>query len=109
MKPLEVLINKAVRILSGKQYFQIYGQAPGPLPSSSPLYKEHEILKLDDIYKLSIAKFVYQTLCDDSPDIFTNWFRYTQEVHSHATKSATTITTAITLVTATVVPTATDI
>ena len=92
LQVLRVLQNKAARILSGKQYFQIYGQAPGPLPSSSPLYKEHEILKLDDIYKLSIAKFVYQTLCDDSPDIFTDWFKYTHEVHSHATKSATTIT-----------------
>ena len=33
---LDILQNKAVRILSGKQYFQIYGQEPGPLPSSEP-------------------------------------------------------------------------
>ncbi len=91
LKELIVIQNKAVRILSGKQYFQIYGQTPGPLPSSSPLYKELKILKLQDIYKFNIAKFVYQTLCGDSPDIFNDWFKYTHMVHDHATKSSTSI------------------
>ena len=91
LKELIVIQNKAVRILSGKQYFQIYGQTPGPLPSSSPLYKELKILKLQDIYKFNIAKFVYQTLCGDSPEIFNDWFKYTHMVHDHATKSSTSI------------------
>ena len=39
LRKINVLQNKAVRIMSGKQYFQIYGQTPGPLPSSEPLYK----------------------------------------------------------------------
>ena len=46
---LDILQNKAVRILSNKQYFQIYGQEPGPLPSSEPLYKEFGILKCLEI------------------------------------------------------------
>ena len=91
LNELRVIQNKAVRILSGNQYFQIYGQAPGPLPSSTPLYKELKILKLHDIYRFNIAKFVYQTLCKDSPVIFSNWFTYTHMVHTHATTSATSI------------------
>ena len=88
---LRIIQNKAVRILSGKQYFQIYGEAPGPLPSSNPLYKELKILKLSDIYRFNIAKFVYQTLCDESPEIFADWFKYTHMVHTHATTSSTSI------------------
>ena len=88
---LEILQNKAVRILSGVQYFQIYGQEPGPLPSSEPLYKKLEILKIHDIYELSISNFVFSTLTFDSPAIFDEWFQYDHEVHDHTTRSSTNI------------------
>ena len=88
---LEILQNKAVRILSGVQYFQIYGQDPGPLPPSEPLYKTLEILKLEDIYQLNIAKFVYSTLTFESPSNFHGWFSYTHEVHDHGTRSGAEI------------------
>ena len=39
LNKLVILQNKAMRIISGKKYFQVYGQTPGPLPSSEPLYK----------------------------------------------------------------------
>ena len=81
-----MLQNKAVRILSGKQYFQIYGQDPGPLPSSEPLYKNLEILTIHDIFRLSIANFVYSTLTFDSPAIFNEWFHYDHEIHDHRTR-----------------------
>ena len=57
LSTLKVIQNKAVRIICGKQYFQIYGQTPGPLPSSNPLYKELEILKLDDIFNALVNLF----------------------------------------------------
>ena len=88
---LKVIQNKAVRIISGKQYFQIYGEIPGPLPSSTPLYKELNVLKFDDIFRINIAKFIFQTLCELTPVVFENWFIYTHMVHSHATKSSTSI------------------
>ena len=88
---LDILQNKAVRILSGKQYFQIYGQEPGPLPSSEPLYKKLEILKFYDIFRLSIANFVYSTLTDNSPSIFDEWFNYVHEVHDHTTRASSNV------------------
>ena len=91
LNKLVILQNKAVRILSGKQYFQIYGQEPGPLPSSEPLYKKLEILKIHDIYELSISNFVYSTLTFDSPAIFDNWFQYAHEIHDHTTRVSTDI------------------
>ena len=91
MSKIKVLQNKAVRIISGKQYFQIFGETPGPLPSADPLYKELMFLDFNDIYNFSIAKFIYLTLCGKSPSLFHNWFKYTHEVHSHATRSSVII------------------
>ena len=73
--------------MSGVQYFQIYDQPPGPLPASEPLFKNLEILKINDIYKLSIGKFIYNTLDNESPNIFSEWFIYSHLVHVHSTRS----------------------
>ena len=89
---LNVLLKKAVRILTGNQYFQIYGEQAGPLPSAEPLFKELRILNFQDSFDLNIAKFVYSTLAGESPEIFSEWFTYTSNVHSHATTSTVTIT-----------------
>ena len=90
LKRLHILQNKAVRILTGNQYFQIFGEPPGPLPSSSPLYKELKFLKFNDLFRMSVAKFVYLTLCEESPPVFNDWFTYIS--HSYATTSSTYIT-----------------
>ena len=91
LSKINVLQKKAVRIITGNQYFQIFGETPGPLPSADPLFKELKFLDFNDIYKFNIAKFVYLTLCEKSPQIFHDWFKYTHQVHSHATKSAVII------------------
>ena len=90
---LNILNNKAVRIMCNKQYFQIYGEIPGPLPSSEPLYKKLEILKLDDVFNLNIANFVYSTLDFESPQVFHDWFKFDHEVHSHSTRLGTEVLT----------------
>ena len=84
---IKVLQNKAVRVISKVQYFQIYGQTPGPLPSTNPLYKNLEILKLDDIFKFYIVKFVFQCLAQQTPSNFHRWFKINDEVHQHRTTS----------------------
>ena len=86
-----VLQNKAIRIMSGVQYFQIYGQVPGPLPSSEPLYRKLEILKFEDIFKLNVANFVYSTLDFESPSIFHDWFCFQHETHNHSTRMSTEV------------------
>ena len=91
LSKINVLQKKAVRIITGNQYFQIYGKTPGPLPSAEPLLKELKFLDFKDIYKFNISKFVFLTLCKMSPLIFHDWFKYAHEVHSHATRSAVII------------------
>ena len=88
---INVLHNKAVRVITGNQYYQIFGETPGPLPSADPLYKELKFLDFKDIFKFSIAKFVYLTLCQVSPPIFFDWFNYNHQMHSYATRSSVII------------------
>ena len=88
---LLILQKKAVRILSGCQYFQIYGAPAGPLPASEPLFRKLEILKLDDIFKLHIAKFIFSCLARKTPNLFFDWFTINYSLHSHSTTSSTVI------------------
>ena len=91
LNKLVVLQKKAVRILSGVQYFQIYGQPQGPLPASNPLFKNLEILKLEDIYKLNIAIFIFSSLNKDNPSIFHDWFTYNHLIHSQNTRASANV------------------
>ena len=86
-----VLQKKAVRIMSGSQYFQIYGEPAVPLPASEPLFKNLRILKLSDVFILNISKFIFLTLLGQSPAIFTSWFTLSNSIHTHATTSSTII------------------
>ena len=92
LNKIVTLQNKAIRILSGVQYFQIYGQEPGPLPSSEPLFKKLRILKFSDIFKFNIAVFVYSTLDFESPRIFHEWFIFNHEIYQHNTRLNSEIT-----------------
>ena len=87
LEKIRVLQNKAVRVISKVQHFQIYGEPPGPLPSSEPLYKNLEILKLNDVYKFHIVKFVFQCLFKLTPPTFHGWFTLNSEIHQHGTTS----------------------
>ena len=77
--------------MTGRKYFQIYGEQAAPLPHTKPLFKTAEILKFHDIYKINIGKFIFATLNKNSPDVFWNWFTYSHLIHNHATTSSTVI------------------
>ena len=40
---------------------------------------------------MNIVKFVYETLCYESPENFWNWFKYCHEIHAYSTKSSSEI------------------
>ena len=91
LEKLLILQKKAVRILTGNKYFQIYGEEAAALPRSEPLFKTLEILKFEDIFKVSIGKFVYSTLARENPTVFWEWFTYSHLIHNHATSSSTNV------------------
>ena len=92
LNKIQVLQNKAVRVISNVQHFQIYGQPQGPLPATAPLFKNLEILKLDEVFKFKIVKFVFQCLAQDTPSNFHTWFNVNNEIHQHGTTSNVEIT-----------------
>ena len=54
----------------------------------TPLYKQLNLLKLDDIYSLEIGKIMHKFHSGNLPDNFNHLFTVNQ-VHCHATRSAT--------------------
>ncbi len=83
-----LLQKKAVRAMTGNRWYQTYGN-PGPLASSDPLFKKLGILKINDIYKLNVGKFIFACLSHLTPPLFWSWFTINNE---RATKSNTVIT-----------------
>ncbi len=74
--------------MTGNRWYQTYGN-PGPLASSDPLFKKLGILKIDDIYKLNVGKFIFACLSHLTPPLFWSWFTINNE---KATRSNTVIT-----------------
>ena len=64
----------------------------GPLAPSLPLFRELKILKIHDVFKLHVAKFIYSCLSLATPRIFLDWFLINSTIHEHATTSNTVIT-----------------
>ena len=56
-------------------------------PPSNPLFHRLGILKINDIYKLTISKFVYRSLENSVPSNFLNWFRPISQIHNYFTRS----------------------
>ena len=59
-----------------------------PTAHSSPLFYDLKILKLDDLYQLSISVFAYECQNNITPLYFVNFFTQTTDVHSYNTRSA---------------------
>ena len=66
MKPLCILQNRAIRIISGK--------ANELRINMKPLYYQNNILKIDDQYKLSLACYIYRN--QELLDNFVNAHHY---------------------------------
>ena len=50
-----------------------------------------EILKIHDVFKLQIVKFIFNCLLFNTPSIFWNWFTPSHKFHSYNTTSGTTV------------------
>ena len=87
LEKILLLQKKAVRAMTGNKWYQKHSD-PGPLASSNPLFNSLGILKIDDIYRLNIAKFIFSCLSHLTPPIFWEWFSIYNEV---ATRSNTVI------------------
>ena len=60
--------------------------------SSDPLYANHKILKLQNIITLNNCLFIYDQLCDNLPNAFSNYFKVLKNQHRHNTTSSNCFT-----------------
>ena len=78
---LRKLINlqkRVVRLISNAKYRD----------SADPLYKSLGILKLVDINKYLIARFMFRYCNNKVPDLFNSYFEYNSDYHNYNTRSA---------------------
>ena len=60
--------------------------------SSNPLFLKLEILKIQDLFKVKIGKFIYKCLNKNTPINFRDWFLLTRQIHNYNTRSGYTDT-----------------
>ena len=80
---ISVLQKRSLRIIT---HNDIFPTVPGPLHPTHPLYYKLEILKVQDVFKLQVSKFIINCLQLNTPTIFHNWFRVNYTVHNYNTR-----------------------
>ena len=91
LEKLLTLQKRAVRVMTGNSYYREYGD-PGPLVSADPLFKQLDILKINDIFKLNVGNFIFSSLSHLNNPIFWKWFVINTDIHNQATRVNTVIT-----------------
>ena len=78
-KEIVLRLNNIVRIMTWSRKFDHF----------SMLHKKQKLLKLEDIYKLELSKYMHQFNCNMNPKIFDKNFVKLESVHSYSTRQKT--------------------
>ena len=73
---IRVRLNKILRIILFRNLYT----------PTSQMYKELQVLKVEDIYQLELAKFMYQLHHNQLPKNFYHSFRKLNTIHQHETR-----------------------
>ena len=76
MNPVSVQQKKVIRAITFKDSFS----------PSEPLFLKLGLLKLDDIFMLQLASFVYACINRLAPPVFDNYFNYISNIQDHSTR-----------------------
>ena len=71
--------KKIIRIINGSKYDA----------HTEPIFKKLNILKLDDIYKLCVAKYCHNYFTSSLPSNILTLFSTISDIHEHATRHNT--------------------
>ena len=75
---LNVIQKKAIRIVSKAKYNE----------HTLPLFKELKLLKIQDLHKLLLGKFMYKAIHNQLPPPLIPYFPQNTEIHSYSTRQA---------------------
>ena len=77
--PIQILQNKAIRIINNSTWKDHI--------NSNNLFLKYNILKIEDIYKFELSKFMYLFYTNALPEIFDTYFLSTEHAHHYNTRS----------------------
>ena len=84
MDKLLVLQKRAMRLMTFNVQYPVL---PGPLKPADPIFVKLGTLKIDDIYKYQVSKFIYKCIHQLTPVNFHNWFNFISSIHGYCTRS----------------------
>ena len=76
LNPLVLLQKRIIRIITGSKR----------LSHTDPLFRELGLLKLQDVNKFMIGKFMFRWYHNELPNIFYDKFEYVRNVHGYGTR-----------------------
>ena len=79
LHPLPILQNKVMRIIN-KTTVEDHVK-------NNALYQKYKILKIDDVYKLELGKFMYLYHVNNLPKIFETYFLSIDDAHHYNTRN----------------------
>ena len=79
-----VLQKRSLRIITHNNTIP---SVPGPLHPTAPLFRQLEILKVCDVFRLQVSNFIFDCLQLNTPTIFHNWFTLNHTLHNYNTRS----------------------
>ena len=85
LEPLHILQKKIIRMIT---FNDNYTNLPGPLVHTLPLFHQHKILKIYDIHRLQVGKFVYESVNNIGTSQSVLKFTKACDIHNHNTRSA---------------------
>ena len=80
LNPLQTLQNKAIKLIKGLSHWQ----------SSTTAYKKLDILKINELFKFEIGKFLHRHFNNKLPLNFQNYFVGLHQIHSIDTRRQAT-------------------
>ena len=78
LKKLNILQNKAVKIIAGGLWFE----------RATPFYAKLKFFKIQDMYLLELALFVFKFQTKQLPSSFLDYFKLTNAIHAKQTRSS---------------------
>ena len=84
MTKILILQKRVMRLVT---FNDVFPSIPGPLRPTDPIFVTLCCMKVEDIYKHQVAKFVFKCLHTITPVQFHNWYKLNNQIHEHYTRS----------------------
>ena len=84
MAKILILQKRVMRLMT---FNDVFPSIPGPLRPTDPIFVTLCCMKVEDIYKYQVAKFVFKCLHTITPVQFHNWYKLNNQIHEHYTRS----------------------